>query len=141
MPISTLSAPRAIQNGRYAEAAVNGTLVAFLTEWDVKVSTDTADTTAHGDGWQYNQALDSGWVFTAKQWVPALSVSHTINLLYSSSGIPAQVVVAGYSGTVASGTKTFEGTGTVTEANLNAPMGLMEQGFSVKGNGPPTTGV
>jgi hypothetical protein len=51
------------------------------------------------------------------------------------------VVVAGYSGTVASGTKIFEGTGTVTDADLTAPMGLATQGFTVKGNGPITTGV
>lgn len=141
MPISSLSAPRGILNGRFAEAAVGNVLIGFLTDWSVKVNTDIADTTAHGDAWQYNAALDSGWTFTAKQFVPVASASHTINALYSTGAVPAQVTVAGYSGTVSGGTKIFEGMGTPTDADLDAPMILATQGFTVKGNGPPSVGV
>lgn len=151
MAISTLSAQRAVLDGRHAEAAVGGVVIAFLTDWEVKVSTDTADTTAHGDSWQYNQALDSGWVFTAKQYMPIGTASHTINSLYSSGGVPGQVTVAGYGGPTApasqggtlgtSSTKIFEGTGTPTSAGMIFPMDLATQDFEVKGNGPPSTGV
>ena len=131
MPISSLSAARAIQNGRYAEAAVGGVLIAFLTEWDVKVNTDTADTTAHGDGWQYNQALDSGWVFSAKQWVPALSVNHTINLLYSSSGIPARRssarFVANFSIAALTSTSPKTGDAMRNAVNVRPPLGDLSQ--------------
>jgi len=141
MALSTQSAVRGVLNGRYAEAAVGGTLIGFLFEWTVKFSTRTADVTAHGDFWEYNAAMQTGWVFTAKQFVPIASTAHSPNALYTSGAVPAQFTVAGYSGSVASGTKIFEGTGTPTDAELNAPMDMATQGFSIQGNGPPATGV
>lgn len=140
MPISSLSATRAVLNGRFAECAVGGVLVGFCFEWTVKFTTPTADVTAHGDVWEFNAPLPSSWVFTAKQYVP-MDTGHSPNALYSSAALPAQFTVAGYAGTVAAGTKIFEGTGTPTDADLNAPMDMATQGFSIKGNGAPTTGV
>ena len=137
----TQASPRAVLHGRYAEAAIGGTLVALLYEWEVEVETDTVDVTGHGDFWKFNTAIASGWTFRAKQYVIPASASHTINLLYSPSAVPAQFTVAGYSGSVASGTKIFEGTGTPVRANLSAPMELAQQGFEIKGNGAPATGV
>lgn len=141
MSLSTQASPRQVLRGRYAEAAVGGVLIGFLTEWEVEVETDTADVTGFGDYWKFNAPLASQWTFRAKNYVPVGSTAHDINALYTSSNVPAQVTVAGYSGTVAGGTKIFEGTGTPVRANLNAPMGLAEQGFEVRGNGTPTTGV
>jgi hypothetical protein len=148
MSISTLSAQRAVLDGRFAEAAVGGVVIGFLTDWEVKVTTKTADTTAHGDAWEYNQPLVSGWTFSAKQYMPVASASHTINALYSSGAVPAQVTIAGYSGAAASqggslssDTKIFEGTGTPTSAGMTFPMTLATQEFECQGTGPPTTGV
>lgn len=132
---------RDVLHGDFAEASVGGVLIALLTEWEVTVDTDTADITAHGDEWKYNAALDSGWTFRAKGHVVPASASHYLNSLYSSSAVPANVVVAGFSGTVAGGTKIFEGTGTPTRATLSAPMDLAEQEFEIKGYGPPSVGV
>lgn len=141
MPLSTLSAGRGILNGRFAEAAIGGVLIGFLFEWSVDISTDTADTTAHGDVWQYNKPLDSGWTFKAKEYVPVATDTHILNTLYTTATVPVQVTVAGYSGTVAAGTKIFEGTGTPVHADLNAPMELATQGFEIRGNGSPSAGV
>jgi len=151
MALSTLSAQRAVLNGRHAEAAVGGVVIAFLTDWEVKVATDTADTTAHNDAWKYSRALDSGWTFTAKQYMPVGSASHTINSLYSSGSVPSVVTVAGYGGPTApasqggtlgtSSTKIFEGSGVPTSAGMAFPMDLATQNFELQGQGPPTTGV
>lgn len=132
---------RDVLHGDFAEASVGGVLIALLTEWSVDVDTDTADVTAHGDEWKYNVALDSGWTFKAKGYIVPGSASHYMNSLYSSGAVPANVTVAGYSGTVSGGTKIFEGTGTPVKATLNAPMDVAEQEFEVRGYGPPTTGV
>jgi len=141
MALTTQAAPRAVLHGRYAEAALGGTLIVLLFDWEVEVETDTVDVTAHADVWKFNTAIASQWTFRAKQYVIPASASHTINALYSSSAVPAQFTVAGYSGSVASGTKIFEGTGTPVRANLSAPMELAGQGFEIKGNGAPATGV
>lgn len=132
---------RNVLHGDFAEASVGGVLIALLTEWEVTVDTDTADVTAHGDEWKFNVALDSGWTFRAKGHVVPGSASHYLNSLYASTAVPPNVVVAGYSGSVATGTKIFEGTGTPTRATLSAPMDLAEQEFEVRGYGPPTAGV
>jgi len=132
---------RSVLHGDFAEASIGGTLIALLTEWEVTVDTDTADVTAHGDEWKFNVALDSGWTFRAKGHVVPASASHYMNALYTSSAVPANITVAGFSGTVASGTKIFEGTGTPTRATLSAPMDLAEQEFELRGYGAPATGV
>lgn len=134
-------AARSILNGRYAEASVGGTLIALLTEWEVTVDTDLADTTAHGDVWKQQAVLDSGWTFRAKGYVVPGSTGHRINSLYSSGSIPPAVTVAGFSGTVAGGTKIFEGSGLPVRANLTAGMELATQEFEVRGVGAPTAGV
>lgn len=141
MALTTQSAPRSVLNGRFAECAIGGTVVGLCFEWTVKVTTPTADVTAHGDVWEFNAALPSRWEFTAKEYVPVATAAHIMNTLYTSSAVPVQITVAGYSGSVASGTKIFEGTGTPTGAELNAPMDMATQGFSVQGNGAPATGV
>lgn len=134
-------AVRSVLNGRYAEASVGGVLIALLTEWEVIVTTDDADTTAHGDYWQQHAVLDSGWTFRAKGYVVPGSAAHYINSLYSSAtGAATAVLVAGFSGALA-GTKIFEGTGTVTRGTLSAPMELATQEFEIKGNGAPAVGV
>lgn len=134
-------AARSVLNGRYAEASLGGTLIALLTEWEVNVTTDDTDTTAHGDVWQQHAVLDSGWTFRAKGYVVPGSTATLINQLYTSGSIPSGVTVAGFSGTVAGGTKIFEGTGTVTKGSLTAPMELATQEFEIKGNGAPSAGV
>jgi hypothetical protein len=139
--MSVPTSARSVLNGRYAEASVGGVLIALLYEWEVTVDTDSADVTAHGDPWKYKVALDSGWTFRAKSYVVPASAAHIINSLYSSGAVPPNVVVAGFSGTVAGGTKIFEGTGTPKRAALAAPMELATQEFEVEGYGPPTVGV
>lgn len=132
---------RSVLVGRYAEASVGGTLIALLTDWEATIETDTADVTAHGDVWQFNAPLPSRWTFRAKAFVVPGSAAHYLNALWASGALPSQVTVAGFSGSVASGTKIFEGTGTPVRGSLSAPMELAEQEFEVQGNGAPTVGV
>ena len=137
------SNPRAVLGGRFAECAIiatGGTLlvVGFCYEWTVKFTTPTFDVTAHGDIWEYNAPGPTRWVFTAKQYVPVTAV-HSGNSLYTRTAFVTQFDVAGYSGTVAGGTKVFQGTGTPTSWELNAPMELATQGFEIQGNGAPAT--
>lgn len=134
-------AARSVLNGRYAEASVGGVLIAFLYDWEVVVDTDTADVTAHGDFWQYHVPLDSGWTFRFKAYVVPASSAHYLNQFWSNNAVPPNVAVAGFSGTVAGGTKIFEGVAVPTQGTLSAPMGLAEQSFEFKGYGPPTAGV
>lgn len=141
MPLSTQSAPRSALVGRYAEASLSGTLIALLFDWEVTIETDTVDATAHGDFWKVNLALDSGWTFRARGYVVPGSASHYLNSLWNSSAIPANVTVAGYSGSVATGTMIFQGTGIPIRGNLSAPMAMAEQEWEIRGTGAPTVGV
>src|SRR5881396_379818 len=102
MPLTTQSAPRIPLRGRYAEAALGGVVIGYLFEWEVEVQTDTVDVTAHGDVWKFNTAVASEWTFRAKNYVPLASAAHNINNLYTSTTVPPQVTVAGYSGAAAS---------------------------------------
>lgn len=128
-------------NGRYAEASLAGTLVALLFDWEVTIETDTADATAHGDYWKVNLALDSGWTFRARGYVVPASAAHYLNVLWSSSTIPANFVVAGYSGSVSAGTMIFQGTGIPVRGSISAPMAMAEQEWEIRGTGAPTVGV
>jgi hypothetical protein len=141
MSLTSLSAARSVLHGRYAEASLGGTLIALLKDWEVTVETDVVDVTAHSDVWKVFDALDSGWTFRAKSYVVPASAAHIINQLYSSGALPPAITVAGYSGSVASGTKIFQGSGIPIRASLAAPMELAEQEFEVRGTGAPTTGV
>jgi hypothetical protein len=127
--------------GRYAEASLGGVLIALLTEWEVTYSHDTADGTAHGDVWKHNYPLDSGWTFRAKGFVVPGSASHYLNALWSSGSAVAYFTVAGYSGSVASGTKIFEGSGLPVRGTITAPMEMAVQEFEIQGEGAPTAGV
>ncbi len=141
MSLSTLSAPRAALVGRYAEASLAGTLVVLLFDWEVTYETDTVDATAHGDIWKVTLAMQSGWTFRARGYVTPASAAHYGNAMWSSGAIVANFTVAGYSGSVASGTKIFEGTGVPTRWNLSAPMAMAEQEWEIRGTGSPATGV
>ncbi len=134
-------AARAVLNGRYAEASLNGVLIALLSDWTVTVTGKTADVTAHGDVWDFKVPLPSGWKFTAKSFVVPASVSHMIHALFASATLPPAVTVTGYSGSVASGTPIFAGTGYPIKGELAAPMGAATQEFEIEGTGAPTTGV
>ena len=132
---------RTVANGRYAEASLGGTLVALLTDWSVTVDTDIIDLTAHGDVWKRKKPTQSGWKFKAKSFVVLASAAHLINALYSSGAVPALFTVAGYHGSVASGTKVWEGAGYPASGGMDYPMGVATQEFEIEGDGPPTTGV
>lgn len=127
--------------GRYAEASLGGVLIALLTEWEVTYNHDTADGTAHGDVWKHFYPLDSGWTFRAKGFIVPGSASHYLNALWSSATALAYFTVAGYSGSVATGTKIFEGSGLPVRGNISAPMEMAVQEFEIQGDGAPTAGV
>lgn len=141
MPLSTQSSPRSALVGRFAEASLGGTLIALLFDWEVTYETETADATAHGDYWKVTLAMESGWTFRARGYVTPASAAHYGNSMWSSSAIPANVTVAGYSGSVSGGTKIFEGTGVPVRWNLTAPMAMAEQEWEIRGTGSPATGV
>ncbi len=141
MALSTQSAPRSALVGRYAECSLGGTLVALCFEWECTYETDTVEATAHGDYWKVTLALVSGWTFRARGYVVPASANHYLNVLWSSGAIPANFTVAGYSGSVASGTAIFSGTGVPIRGNISAPMAMAEQEFEIRGNGAPTIGV
>jgi hypothetical protein len=134
-------ATRSVLVGRYAEASVGGLLIALLFDWKVEVTGKTIDLPAHGDKWDYVVPLQSGWTFTAKGYMVPGSSAHYINALWSSASLPAYFIVAGFSGSVASGTKIFEGSGLPVKGTITAPMELVEQEFEIKGHGAPTVGV
>lgn len=134
-------AVRNVLVGRYAEASVGGVLIALLFDWEVTYEGNTAETTAHGDIWKTFTPLASGWTFRAKGYVVPASVNHYPKQLFQAATLPAAVTVAGFSGTVAGGTKIFQGTGYPIRGNLSAPMELAEQEFEIRGSGAPTTGV
>jgi len=127
--------------GRYAEASVGGVLISLLTEWEVTYSHDTADGTAHGDFWKHVYPLDSQWTFRARGFVTPGSAAHYLNALWTTNTAVAYVTVAGFSGSVASGTKIFEGSGLVVRGNITAPMEMAVQEFEIQGDGAPTVGA
>lgn len=134
-------AQRSVLIGRYAEASVGGTLIALLFDWKVTYEGRTVDLTAHGDKWDYIVPLPSSWTFTAKGYIVPASVNHYPKQLWTAASLPAYVTVAGFSGSVASGTKIFEGSGLPVKGSLAASMELAEQEFEIKGHGAPTVGV
>src|SRR5690348_9776409 len=100
--------------GRYAEAAVGGVLIALLTEWEVTVEQKIIELTAHGDYWEYQVPTVAGWTFRAKGHVVPGSANHYINSLWAANALPGTsgyVTITGYSGSVATGTPIFQGTG------------------------------
>ena len=127
--------------GRYAEASIGGVLIALLTDWTVEYSTRAIETTAHGDIWERNISGRASWTFTAKGFVVPGSTAHYLNVLWASGSAPAAVTVAGFSGTVAGGTKIFEGSGIPIRGKIEAPMELAVQDWEIRGDGPPTAGV
>jgi hypothetical protein len=146
MPLSTQSAPRSALMGRYAECSLGGSVVVLCFDWEVTFETETADATAHGDYWKVTLAMESGWTFRARGYVTPASTAHYGNSMWSSSAIPANVTVAGFSGPVtatwaAAGTKIFEGTGVPIRWNLTAPMAMAEQEWEIRGTGAPSVGV
>lgn len=134
-------AARSVLVGRYAEASVGGVLIALLFDWEVTVEGKTADLTAHGDFWQYIVPLPSRWRFRSKGYIVPGSVNHYVHALWQASAFPAYVTIAGWSGSVASGTKIFEGSGLPIRGSISAPMELAVQEFEIEGHGAPTVGV
>ena len=134
-------AVRSVLVGRYAEASVGGVLIALLTYWKVEYSTKAIDTTAHGDTWERNIGGRSSWTFTAKGYIVPGSASHYLNQLWSSGAAPVAFTVAGFSGTVAAGTKIFEGSGIPVKGTIDAGMELATQDWEIKGDGAPSVGV
>lgn len=126
--------------GRYAEASIGGVLIALLFDWEVTVEHDTEDVTAHGDHWQQHVPLDAGWRFRCRGYVVPGSAAHYINTAFGA-GPQASFALAGYSGSVATGTLIFAGTGIPIRGILSAPMVLAEQELEFIGVGAPTTGI
>jgi hypothetical protein len=135
-----MPAPRAVLNGRYAEAAVGGTLIALLFDWEITVETDTVESVAHGELWKKPLALDSGWRFRARGYVVPASTAHYINAYYVS-GAGSLYTVTAYSGSVATGTLIWQGTGFPVRGNLSASMALAEQEIEFIGYDVPAVGV
>jgi hypothetical protein len=127
--------------GRYAEASLGGTLIALLFDWKVTFTGKTVDLTAHLDTWEYIVPLPSGWNFTARGYIVPASVNHYLHTLWSKTVLPVYVTVAGFSGSVASGTKIFEGAGLPIKGEISAPMEMAVQDWEIKGHGAPTVGA
>lgn len=127
--------------GRYAEASIGGVLIALLFDWKVTYHTQTVDLPAGGDIGEYPVPIRTGWTFTAKAYVVPASVTHLLEQLWHANSLPGQITIAGFSGSVATGTKIFQGIGYATEGELAAPMEMATQTFTVKGWGTPSVGV
>lgn len=134
-------AARQVLNGRYAEAAIGGVLLALLTDWEVHFKTEEVDFAGPGDYWAYRQPFVTDWYFTAKGWASPNASPQYINSLWQTTGPQAQFQVRGYAGSVASGTKIFEGVGYAVEGSFLVPMGVASNGFKLVGYGPPTVGL
>lgn len=134
-------AQRSVLNGRYAEASLGGVLIALLYDWEATVEGKVADATAHGDSWEYKLPLQSTWKFRAKGYVVPASASHYIKTLWAANTLTVLFTVAGFSGTVASGTKIFEGQGYPIKGIISASMELATQEWEIQGHGAPSVGV
>ena len=127
--------------GRYAEASLSGVLIALLFDWKVTFAGKTVDLTVHLDTWEYIVPLPSGWTFTAKGYVVPASVLHYPHALWSGTVLPVYFTVAGFSGSVNSGTKIFEGAGLPVKGEIGCGMEMAVQDWEIKGHGAPTVGV
>lgn len=134
-------AARSALHGRYAEAAIGGVLIVYLTEWEVSANNDVEDITAHGDSFKRFTSLDADWTFRAQGHVVPASAAHYINTYFVNNNFQGEFTLRGYSGTVAGGTLIFEGTGIPTRGTLAAPMGLASQEIEFRGTGAPTVGM
>src|SRR4051812_715173 len=120
-------AQRNVMQGRYAEAAIGGVLLALLTDWSLRLRTDTQDITGHGDIWRYTVPVVTGWTFTASGFIVPGFPPQYLKSLWRTGGTIQYFQVRGYDKSVASGTKIFEGTGLPVEGTMVVPMELVTQ--------------
>lgn len=136
------ASPLTLLHGDFAEASVGGATF-NLFEWRVEMRTGTVNTRAHGQFYARPVAVERSWVFTGRGYITSASASHAVNAGYANdTTAQPSITVAGYSGSIASGTKIFEGTGIMTRGTIDAPDGAMAvQDIEIEGYGTPTTGV
>src|SRR5437867_2637031 len=108
MPLSSLSAPRNYLNGRFAECAIGGVLLGVCFDWSVDLEYGTTSPVAFGDLWETPTVLTGRWRARAKGFVVSGSVNHYLKALFAQHALISGITFAGYSGSVASGTKIFE---------------------------------
>jgi hypothetical protein len=111
-------------------------------EWEVTFTQEFADSTAHGDFWDFPVPIKQMWTARAKGYFTAAGAA-TATYIYGNSkqtGDPATVTFTGYS-TPGTTTKVFEGVGYASRGNFTSPQGMVTQEVEIRGYGAPTTGV
>jgi len=135
-------------NGQFATASYlvssgSFTGIVNLFEWEVTVTTELADVTAHGDYWKTNVVLRQSWTARARGYFTSGGVASYLNQWAIGSGgaytDPVATYFTGYN--VATGQNAgniiFQGQGFVTRGNISVPMAIVEQEFEVEGSGSP----
>src|SRR2546430_10505973 len=139
-PTISAVSPRSAVVGRYAECSIGGVVLVLLFDWEVTVNFDYADTTAHGDLWKQKVFLDGDWTARARGFVVPGTINQYINA-GMSSGVPATLTFAGWSGAVSVGSKLWEGACKISRGRISAPMAMAEQECEFVSSGVPSAGI
>jgi hypothetical protein len=142
-PTVSGTAARSVVQGRYAECSIGsggGVVLVLLFDWEITVNFDYADATAHGDLWKQKVFLDGDWTARARGYVVPGSTTQYINSGLTS-GVPATLTFAGWSGAVSVGAKLWEGPCKISRGVISAPMALMTQEIELVSSGTPTAGI
>ena len=135
-------------NGQFATASFNTavgtfTSIANLFEWEVTITTELADVTAHGDYWKTNVVLRQSWTARARGYFTSGAVASYLAAWAQGTTDaytdPVVTYFAGYN--IASGQGApniiFQGQGFVTRGNISVPMAMIEQEIEIEGTGSP----
>ncbi len=127
-------------HGRFATCVV-GSITMLCFDWEVNFNQDFADSTAHGDFWDFPVPLKMMWTGRAKGYFTTAGAA-TATYIYNVSkigGDPSLITFTGYS-TPAATTAIFTGQGYASRGNFSSPMAMVTQEVEIKGYGPPTVG-
>lgn len=130
-------------SGRYAKVTISGlTLDCF--DWEVEVSEEFADATAHGDFFNVPKPIRTDWTARARGYFRRASTDAdtAINIGFASTGSQAATFTGFKAIAAAAGDRLFSGTGLVVRANLSASNAMVEQEIEIRGDGvTPTIGI
>lgn len=128
--------------GRFARAVI-GSITLLCFDWELNVTTDFADGTAHGDYWEQPVQLRHSWTFRCRGYFTyggAANTSYIGATWGSNSTDPAAVTITAYSeaGTTAAN-RLISGNAFVARGTFSAPMAMATQEIELRGVGEADT--
>lgn len=133
--------------GKYAVCRVNGLLVAHLTDWEVTITNNFQDATAHNDLWVIPVIDRIEWSGRCSGFMTEASRVSFLSLWATPAVLPVapyvetpSVVFTGYNDhlSLANSKRLFEAEAYATTTTIRLPNGMATQEINLRSIGSPT---